>query len=157
MTRSKAVAILARHLDLNSGRIAALAQRLGEAGEIPKGCGRSVPSLSHASLGKLLITAIGDRGLGNAAASTKEFAALRSDGGAALLDLLMGLMSGVVAVSGVHSIIVQLEPAAVTIVNSAGRLQYGPERSQDGASRIITIPGDTLRKIIDEFRALQAA
>lgn len=152
MNRSRAVAIIARHLDLNAGRVSALAQRLAEAGEIPKACGRSVPALSPASLAKILICAIADRGLGNAANATAEFAALRSEGGATLLDLLEGWMSGAVSASGVHSLIAQLNPPSVSVVTAAGRLGYGPERDHTAASRIVTVPGSALRLIIDELR-----
>ncbi len=47
-------------------------------------------------------------------------------------------MSGAVTTESLHSMIVQLEPAAVTVVNSAGRLHYGPERSRDIAARVGT-------------------
>ncbi|MDR6304928.1 hypothetical protein GGQ85_002644 [Nitrobacter vulgaris] len=152
MVRSNAIEIIARHLSLNAGRLAALAQRAAEAGELPRACGRAVPDLSPAGLAKLLLCAIADRGLGNAATSVREFAALRNEGGTTLLDLIEGLMSGAVSVAGVHSLIAQLDPAAVTVVTDGGRLSYGPEREQSAASRIITVPGAALRAIIAEFR-----
>jgi hypothetical protein len=152
MVRSTAIEIIARRLAINAGRVAALAQRAAEAGELPKACGRDVPELSALDLAKLLLCAICDRGLGNAAASVREFAALRNDGGATFLDLIEGLMSGAVAANGIHSVILQLEPASATIVTSADRLHYGPERSHDSAARVITIPGSALRAIIDELR-----
>jgi len=105
MVRSTATEIIARRLSLNSGRCAALAQRAAEAGELPKACGRSVPDLAPIGLAKLLLCAICDRGLGNAGASVREFAALSTEGDATLLDLIEGLMSGVVAASGIHSVI----------------------------------------------------
>jgi hypothetical protein len=49
-------------------------------------------------------------------------------------------------------LILQLEPAAATIVTNANRLHYGPERERAVASHIVTVPGDTLRAIIAEFR-----
>ncbi len=61
MVRSTAIEIIARHLHLNAGRLAALAQRAAEAGELPRECGRSVPDLSPAGLGKLLLCAVADR------------------------------------------------------------------------------------------------
>ncbi|HEY0220386.1 MAG TPA: hypothetical protein VGC26_11580, partial [Afipia sp.] len=70
MIRSQAVEIIARRLNLNAGRVAALAQRIAEAGLLPKARGRDIPSLGHAHLSKLLLCAIADRGLGEAARST---------------------------------------------------------------------------------------
>lgn len=153
MTRSKAIKVIARHLNLNRGRVAALAQRAAEAGELPKAHGRSVPDLSPSGLAKLLICAIADRGLGGAAASVREFAALRSEGGATLIDLFEGLIVGAVSVDGVHSLIIQLEPAAVTVITSASRLHYGAQREQSAAARVVTIPGSAIRAIVAEFRA----
>jgi hypothetical protein len=153
MVRSTAIEIIARRLALNAGRVAALAQRAAEAGELPKAVGRSVPDLAPIGLARLLICAICDRGLGNAATSVREFAALATEGGAKLIDLLEGLMSGGVSAAGLHSAIVQVFPEpSVTVVLHDSRLQFGPERSQDGASHTIVIQGDALRAIIDEFR-----
>lgn len=152
MTRSKAIEVIARHLGMNAGRVAALAQRVAEAGELPKAVGRAVPDLSPSGLAKLLICAIADRGLGNAASSVREFAALRSDGGATLLDLLEAWFAGTVAVDGIHSVIAQLEPAAVTVVTGVGRLHYGAPREQGAATHVVTIPGSAIRAIVAEFR-----
>lgn len=157
MVRSTAIEIIARHLNLNAGRVSALSQRAAEAGELPKAVGRSVPDLAPIGLAKLLLCAICDRGLGNAATSVREFAALRDDSGATLLDLIEGLMSGVVAASGIHSVILQLEPASATIVTSASRLHYGPEREQAAAAHVITVPGTALRAIVNEFRRVNAS
>jgi len=157
MVRSTAIEIIARHLHLNAGRLAALAQRAAEAGELPKACGRAVPDLAPTGLAKLLLCSICDRGLGNAATSVREFAALRNDGGATLLDLIEGLMSSVVAASGIHSVILQLEPASATVVTSASRLHYGAPRDHSTAAPIITVPGDALRAIVSELRDVTAA
>jgi hypothetical protein len=157
MTRSKAIEIISRRLNINAGRLAALTQRAAEAGELPKAVGRSVPDLAPIGLAKLLLCAIADRGLGGAAASVREFSCLRTDGGATLIDLLEGLINGAVTTKSLHSIIVQLEPAAVTCINLAGRLHYGPTRSRDGAARVVVVPGSALRAIVAEFRGQQAA
>lgn len=157
MVRSTAIEIIARYLSLNAGRVSALAQRAAEAGELPKACGRSVPDLAPIGLATLLLCSICDRGLGNAAASVREFAALATESGATLIDLIEGLMSGVVAASGIHSVILQLEPAAVSIITDAGRFHYGPEREQATAAHIITVPGTALRAIVNEFRDVNAA
>lgn len=156
MVRSAAVEVIARHLGVNAGRLSALAQRLAEAGELPKGCGRSVPSLSPANLAKLLLCAIADRGLGNAAASVREFAALAAANGATLLDFFEGWMSGDVPVSEAHSIIAQLSPGAVTIVTPAGRLHYGPPREHGVAVRMLVVSGAQLRAIVDELRGVES-
>jgi hypothetical protein len=157
MVRSTAIEIIARHLSINSGRLAALSQRAAEVGELPKACGRSVPDLAPIGLAKLLLCAICDRGLGNAATSVREYGALATESGAKLIDLLEGLMSGGVSASGLHSAIVQIFPApSATVVLHDSRLQFGPERSHDGVSHTIVIQGDTLRAIIDELRGHDA-
>ena len=154
MTRSEAIKVIARHLNLNRGRLAALAQRAAEAGELPRAVGRSVPDLAPFGLAKLLICTIADRGLGNAAASVREFAALRSDGGAMLIDLVEGWVSGNVSVAGLHSVILQLDPAAVTVIPDGGRLHYGPPRGGAATSRIVAVPGAAIRAIVQELRGV---
>lgn len=152
MTRSKAIEVLARRLNLNAGRVAALAQRAAEAGELPKARGRAVPDLRALDSAKLLLCAIADRGLGNAAASVREFAALRTASGAVLTDLIEGWMSGSVSVDGLHSAIVRLDPASVTVVTDSIRLHYGAERERVAATRVVTVPGAAIRAIVAEFR-----
>jgi hypothetical protein len=151
MVRSAAIEIIARRLNLNAGRLAALAQRAAEAGEIPMACGRSVPDLSPVGLGKLLLCAVADRGLGKAAASVREFAALRNEGGSVLIDLLEAWAGGTVSVSSVHSLIVQLRPPGVTVVTRSNSRHYGAPRDHTAAVRIVTVPGDALRAIVAEL------
>jgi hypothetical protein len=153
MVRSTAIGIVARHLNLNAGRLAALSQRAAEAGELPKACGRAVPDLAPIGLARLFLCAVADRGLGNAATSVREFSALATESGAKLIDLLEGLMSGGASTSGLHSLIAQIFPEpSVTVVLTDSRLQFGPERTVDGASRTIVVQGDALRAIIQELR-----
>jgi hypothetical protein len=155
MVRSTAIEIISRRLSLNSGRVSALAQRAAEAGELPKAYGRSVPDLAPIGLAKLLLCAICDRGLGNAASSVREYSALTTEGGAKLIDLLEGLMSGGVSAAGLHSAIVQVFPEpSVTVVLHDSRLQFGPERTVDGASRTIVVQGAALRAIISDLRGI---
>jgi hypothetical protein len=140
-------------LNRNAGRVAALSQRAAEAGELPKAVGRSVPDLAPIELARLLICAIAERGLGNAATSVREFVALATESGTKLIDLLEGWTSGSVSTSGFHSLIIQIFPTpSVTVVLHDSRLQFGPDRSHDGASRTIVIQGDALRTIVNEFR-----
>jgi hypothetical protein len=153
MVRSTAIEIIARHLAINAGRVAALAQRAAEAGELPRACGRNVPDLAPIGLAKLLLCAIADRGLGNAATSVREYADLTTEGGTKLIDLLEIWMSGGASTPGLHSLIAQIFPEpSVTVVLTDSRLQFGPERTVDGASRTIVVQGDALRAIISELR-----
>ena len=89
-----------------------------------------MPDLAPIGLAKLLLCAICDRSPGNAATSVREFAALRIDSGATLVDLLESWLAGTVSMFGVHSLLIQLIPASVTVVTHADGLRYGPERSR---------------------------
>ena len=152
MNKGAAARIISRRLNLNLGRTNALLVAASDAGVLPKARGRDVPQLSNIELAHVLLACVADRGIGVAGQSVREFAALRSDGGATLVDLLGGWMSGAVSTSRVHSAIIQLDPAGVTIVTESDRLSYGPERDQSTAAHIITVPGDALRAIINELR-----
>jgi hypothetical protein len=129
-----------------------VSKRPAEAGELPRACGRAVPDLSPACIGKLLLRAIADGVSGRPPRVFREFAALATESGAKLIDLLKGWISGNVSACGLHFISVQLRPAGVTIVNCARRLHYGDEHSHDGAARIIVVPGSALRAIVAELR-----
>jgi hypothetical protein len=152
MNKSDAARIISRRLNLNLGRTNALLVAASDAGVLPKATGRDVPQLSSLKLAHVLLACIGDRGIGIAGRSVREFAALSTPSGAVLVDLVSGWISGSVPLSGVHSLIAQLSPASVTVVTAAGRLHYGPERSQDSASRVVVVPGSALRAIVAEFR-----
>jgi hypothetical protein len=102
--------------------------------------------------GELLLCAVADRGLGKAAASVREFAALRNEGGSVLIDLLEGWVSGAVSTSGLHSLIIQLRRPGVTVVTSAHSRHYGAPRDHTAAVRIVTVPGDALRAIVAELQ-----
>ena len=119
---------------------------------LPKARGRDVPRLTSLQLAYVLLACIADRGIGVAGQSVREFAALRTTSGAVLSDVIEGWMAGTVSVSGVHSAIIQLDPASVSIITGCGRLSYGPERDQAAAAHIITVPGDALREIVAELR-----
>jgi hypothetical protein len=152
MNKSDAARIISRRLNLNLGRINALLVAASDAGVLPKASGRGVPQLSSLQLAYVLLACIADKGIGVAGQSVRGFAALSTTSGAVLVDLVSAWMSGDVPVSGVHSLIAQLSPASVTVITTAGRLHYGPERSQDSASRVVVVPGSALRAIISELR-----
>jgi hypothetical protein len=153
MNKSDAARIISRRLNLNLGRINALLVAASDAGVLPKARGRDVPRLSSLELAYVLLACLADRGIGVAGQSVREFAELRTESGAALIDLMESWVADTVSLSGLHSAIVQLQPAAVSIITDVGRLSYGPEREQATAAHVITVPGDALRAIIQEFRA----
>jgi hypothetical protein len=157
MNKGDAARIISRRLNLNLGRTNALLVAASDAGVLPKGCGRSIPQLSSLELAHLLLACLADKGIGVAGQSVREFAALRSASGAVLFDLIEGWMSGAVSVSGLHSAIIQLDPASVSIISDCGRLTYGPERDQAAAAHVITVPGTALREIVNELRDVTAS
>jgi hypothetical protein len=118
MNKSSAARIISRRLNINLGRSNALLVAASGSGVLPKARGRDVPWLSSLELAHVLLACIADGGIGVAGQSVREFAALRRASGA-----------GDVPMSGVHSLIAQLEPAAITIGTSSGRLHYDPERA----------------------------
>jgi hypothetical protein len=158
MNKGDAARIISRRLNLNLGRSNALLVAASDAGVLPKARGRDVPQLSSLQLAHVLLALVCDKGIGVAGQSVCEFAALRAVSGATLIDLLEGWTSGAVSTSGLHSLIVQVfpEPSATVVLHDS-RLQFGPERTVDGASRTIVIPGDALRAIVDELRGVAAA
>jgi hypothetical protein len=154
MVRSEAIEVLSRRLSINPGRLAALAQRVADAGALPKARGRDIPALGPLDLAKLLICAIADRGLGSAPRSVAEYSALTASNGAILIDLVEGWVRGAVPLSGVRHLIVQTEPEpAATVISHGGEhLNFGPDRSRDAAARTVIVPGNTLAAIAAEFR-----
>lgn len=153
MIRSEAVAVIVRRLNLNSGRVAALAQRTAEAGLLPRANGRDVPDLGSLEFSRLLLAAVCDRGLGNAPSSVREFESLRTDRGVVLGDVLEGIISGRVDVTGIvnQHLIIQLQPAGATIVSGGIHLRFGAPHSE-GAAKQIVVPGNQLATIAAEFR-----
>lgn len=113
--------------------------------------------MSSLELAYVLLACIADRGIGVAGQSVREFAALRSASGAILSDVLEGWMAGTVSMSGLHSAIIQLDPASVSLITDCGRLSYGPEREQAAAAHVVTVPGTALRAIVSELRDVTAA
>jgi hypothetical protein len=150
MRKTDACAIVARRLNLSAGRVGHLVQRVSEAGLLPSARGSDRPDLGALELVRLLLAAICDRGLGNAAATVSEFSALQTEQGVNLLDVLEGLVDGRVAASGIRSMVIQLQPAGVTLL-SEHHLRFGAAPSTDGAAKTVIIPGDTLAAIALEF------
>jgi hypothetical protein len=151
MLKSDAARILSRRLGLNIGRANALLVAASDAGVLPKARGRDVPSLSSLELGRIILAVVADRGIGVAGRSVTEFAALQTADGAVLGDLLEGMIAGHVPVAGLQGVIVQLEPAGVTVNTAGAHLRYGAEHS-GGAARQVIVRGDDLAAAILEFR-----
>lgn len=155
MIRSEAASIIVRRLGLNAGRVAALAQRVADAGLLPKANGRDIPDLGALELARLFICATADRGLGNAARSLQEFSALQTEQGVNLLDVLEGLFAGRIAATAIRSAIFQLQPAAAVLLGEA-HLKFGAAIATDGAPTHRIVHGNTLGCIALEFQGLSA-
>jgi hypothetical protein len=153
MIRSHAVEIIVRRLNLNAGRVAALSQRVAEAGLLPKANGRDIPDLGALELARLFLAAVVDRGLGSAAKSVTEFSALQTEQGVVLLDVLEGLIAGRIAATGIRQAIFQIQPACAVLIGES-HLRFGAEPSTDGAARHVIVPGYTLAAIVLEFQNL---
>ncbi|MET4722037.1 hypothetical protein ABIF63_006143 [Bradyrhizobium japonicum] len=151
MRKRRATQVVARRLGLNVNRVAALVQRVSEAGLLPVTSGSTRPDLSHRQLGLLVIAAVADRGLGNAPATTREFAALESDS-LRLDDWIESLVVGHVNAEPILSVVFQLEPAAVTVLTSARQLEFG-NPAHGATTRVTAISGEALRAIIQDFSA----
>jgi hypothetical protein len=142
---------------LSLGRVNNLVQRVSEAGLLPRAVGSDRPDLGPLELSRLLLTAICDRGLGNAAASLREFEALQTDNGVVLLDVLEGIIRGAVATAGLvqQATAFQLDPPGATIISAGHHLRFGAEQSITAAARTIIVPGDQLAAIALEFQGLK--
>jgi hypothetical protein len=153
MRKSEACAVAARRLGLSLSRVEALVQRASEAGLLPMARGSDRPDLGSLELSRLFLAAVCDRGLGNAAATVREFESLRTDNGIALGDVLDGIISGRVEIAGIvhQSLILQLQPAGATIVSGGHHLRFGAPHA-DGAAKQTIVPGAAFAAIALEFR-----
>ena len=140
MNKSDAASILSRRLGLNLGRVNALLVAASDAGVLPKARGRAVPELSSLEMAYIVLAAIADRGIGAAGRSIQEFAALQSAEGFVLADLIEGWVSGRASVAGLHSIIVQLDPAGVGITTAGHYFRFGAD-TVGGAAKQVVIRG----------------
>jgi hypothetical protein len=151
MNKSEAVRIISRRLNLNMGRANALLVAASDAGVLPKARGRDVPSLSSLELARIIIAIIADRGIGVAGRSVSEFAALQTPEGAVLGDLLEGMIAGHVPVAGLQSMVVQLDPAGVSLTTAGAHFRFGADHA-GGAARQVLVRGDDLAAAILEMR-----
>jgi len=151
MNKSEAAAILSRRLNLNLGRANALLVAASDAGVLPKARGRDVPSLSSLDLAHVVLASIADRGIGVAGQSAREFASLQSAEGLVLVDLLEAMVAGRASVSGLQSVVVQLDPAGVSVSTGVHHFRFGAEHAA-GAAKQVVIRGDDLAAAILEFR-----
>ncbi|OSJ33185.1 hypothetical protein BSZ19_16200 [Bradyrhizobium japonicum] len=150
MRKRRATHAVARRLGLNVNRVAALVQRASEAGLLPVTTGSNRPDLSHRQLATLLIAAVADNGLGNAPGSVREFAAL-SAGALRFDDWLESLIAGRVNAEPILSVVLQLDPAAVTVLTGATQLEFG-NAAHGATTRVTAISGEALRDLIEDFQ-----
>jgi hypothetical protein len=151
MNKSEAAAILSRRLGLNIGRVNALLVAASDAGVLPKARGRDIPTLSSLETAYIILAVVCDRGIGVAGQSAREFASLQSAEGLVLVDLIEAMAAGRANVSGLQSVVVQLEPAGVSVTTAAHHFRFGAENA-GGAAKQIVIRGDDLAAAILEMR-----
>jgi len=155
MNKSDAARILARRLGLNLGRVNALLVAASDAGVLRKARGRDVPELSSLETAYVVLAAIADRGIGVAGASVREFGALQSAEGLVFADLIEGWVSGRASVAGLQSIVVQLEPAGVSVTTAGHHFRFGADHA-GGAAKQVVVRGDDLAAAILEMRGATA-
>jgi hypothetical protein len=153
MTKSEAARIISRRLNINAGRASALLVSASDAGVLPKGSGKSHPDLSPLEQALLCLAIIADRGIGVAGISAREFGALQSAEGLVLVDLVEAWISGRASVAGLQSIVIQLEPAGVSVSTGAHHFRFGAE-SVGGAAKQVVIRGADLAAAILEMQGL---
>ena len=151
MTKSEAARIISRRLNINAGRASALLVSASDAGVLPKGSGKSHPDLSPLELAHLCLAIIADRGIGQAGYSSREFGALQSAEGMVLVDLIEAWVSARASVAGLQSIVIQLEPAGVSITTAGMHMRFGAE-SVGGAAKQVVIRGADLAAAILEVQ-----
>jgi hypothetical protein len=151
MNKGEAARILSRKLGINAGRANALLVSASDAGVLPKGRGRDVPDLSSLDLAHVLLAIVADRGIGVAGASARKFGALQSAEGLVLVDLMEAWISGRASVSGLQSVIVQLDPPGVSVSTAAHHFRFGSEHA-GGAAKQVVIRGDDLAAAILEMQ-----
>lgn len=150
MMKGEAARIISRRLNLSHGRVSALLVAASDAGILPKGSGKANPSLSPLELSHLILAAACDRGIGVAGQSAREFAALQSAEGLVLADLLEAMIAGRASVSGLQSVVVQLDPAGVSVATAGHHFRFGADHA-GGAARQVVIRGDDLAAAILEM------
>src|ERR1700744_2902786 len=149
ITRSTAIDILCRLLNLGVGRVTGLGQRLADAGLLPRAVGRNVPALCSRELCRLAIAAIADNGLGAAPQMVETFENLETENGVTLGGTLESAFRGDIAVD---DIAIQISPAAALINVGGKRLIFGSKLQGGAAVKIIHIPANVMRAIALEFR-----
>jgi hypothetical protein len=151
MNKSTIAAALSTRLGLNRGRVNALLVAASDAGVLPKARGRDVPSLSSLEAAHAILAAICDRSIGQAGQSAREFGSLQSAEGLVLADLVEAWVSGRAFVSGLQSIVVQLDPPGVSVSTGAHHFRFGAE-SVGGAAKQVVIRGTDLAAAILEMQ-----
>lgn len=151
MLKSDATAIFTRRLGIPAGRAHHLVQRVSEAGLLPTTRGGERVHLSPLDLAHLLLAVVADRGLGSAPQSVREFAALQSSEGLVLVDLIEAWISGRASVAALQSVVVQLEPAGVSVTTAGTHFRFGADHA-GGAAKQVVIRGDDLAAAILEMQ-----
>jgi hypothetical protein len=109
--------------------------------------------LSPLDLAHLLLAVVADRGLGSASQSVREFAALQTGEGHVLVDLLEAMIAGRANVSGLQSVVVQLDPPGVSITTAGHHFRFGASHA-GGAAKQVFIRGDDLAAAILEMQGM---
>jgi hypothetical protein len=153
MLKSDATAIFTRRLGIPAGRAHHLVQRVSEAGLLPTTRGGERVHLSPLDLAHLLLAVVADRGLGSASQSVCEFAALQTTDGLVLADLLEAMIAGRANVSGLQSVVLQLDPPGVSVSTAAHHFRFGADHA-GGAAKQIVIRGADLAAAILEMQGM---
>lgn len=161
MRKSHAVDVIATHCGVAHGRLSSIAQRLSDAGVLPKASGQNRPNLTHDQMARLLIAVLADNGLGNVERSVTVFAGLHSEAlSLSLVDFLAGYLEGATVAPGVmvRSLIVRNDldcpGASVILSTEAGTFHavFGAEVSEAGSSKHAILAGAALDAIATAFR-----
>lgn len=164
MRKSRAAEVIASQTGVAIGRIQSIAQRLSDAGILPKASGQNRPNLTHDQMARLLIAVLADNGLGNVERSVTVFASVHSEAlGLSLVDFLSGYLEGATVTPGVmvRSLIVRNDldcpGASVILSTEAGAFHatFGAEASEAGASKHAILSGAALDAIATAFRLAQ--
>lgn len=149
MLKSEVCAIVARQLNRPLNRVEALVQRVSEAGLLPMARGSSRPEMCSIELARIIICAVADNGLGNAAATVASFEALTTESGVSLSDVLDGIIRSDTDAPG--DMALQLSPAAALLTVGGKQLLFGAGLQAGAAVRIVHVPGSVLQAIVREF------
>lgn len=147
MTLSECVEILARRLNVNRGRTAAIANRLQHAGLVQIAeAKKSPPELAPDEFVALLLAVLTETGVATAAAHAADYAAMTSPEGYRLHETIVHVLRGQ-AQAG--DIIVRAGGVSANV--NGAHVVFG-QPAEDGTARFCT--GATLSAIVAEFQGV---